>query len=84
MRCFEATGCGALLVTDDGRYPEGFVNEATMCTYSSTRQAVALLRRMLADPIRAREIASRGTSVINFVYGKDVQWRSFVALVGGL
>ena len=84
MRCFEATGCGALLVTDDGRYPEGFVNEATMCTYSSTRQAVALLRRMLADPIRAREIASRGTSVINSVYSKDVQWRSFVALVGGL
>jgi hypothetical protein len=84
MRCFEATGCGALLVTDDGQYPEGFVNEETMCTYSSPRQAVALLRRMLADPLRTREIASRGTSVVKSVYSKDAQWCSFVALVGGL
>jgi hypothetical protein len=84
MRCFEATGCGALLVTDDGQYPEGFVNEATMCTYSSPRQAVALLRRMLADPVRTREIASRGSNVVKSLYSKETQWRSFVALVGGL
>ena len=35
MRCFEATGCGAVLLTDSGSYPEGFVDGETMLTYSS-------------------------------------------------
>lgn len=84
MRCFEAMGCGALLVTDEGQYPEGFVDKTTMCTYSSPEEAVSLLRQMVADSARAREIAARGAEVVRSLYSKDAQWRSFVTLVGDL
>lgn len=84
MRCFEAMGCGALLVTDEGQYPEGFVNNATMCTYSSPDEAISLLRQLVADPARAREIASRGAEAVRSLYSKDAQWRAFVTLVGDL
>jgi hypothetical protein len=84
MRCFEAMGCGALLVTDEGQYPKGFVDQATMCTYSSSKHAVSLLRQLIADSAQAREIASRGAKVVRSLYSKDAQWRSFVTLVGGL
>lgn len=84
MRCFEATGCGALLVTDEGQYPQGFVDQTTMCTYSSPKHLVSLLRQLLADSARAQEIASRGAMAVRSAYSKDAQWRAFQNLVGGL
>lgn len=84
MRCFEAMGCGALLVTDEGRYPEPFVDQQSMCAYSSPEHAVSLLRDLLANPVRAQTIASRGAEVVRSVYSKDAQWRAFVSLVGEL
>jgi hypothetical protein len=84
MRCFEAIGCGALLVTDEGRYPEGFVDQQTMCTYSSPRNAAAVMREILRYPVRARSIASRGTEVVRSLYSKEAQWRSFESLVGDI
>jgi hypothetical protein len=32
MRCFEAIGCGALLVSDAGCYPDGMKPDETMET----------------------------------------------------
>ena len=46
MRCFEAPGCGAVLLTDSGRYPEGFVDGETMVTYSSLGQIPQLIKRL--------------------------------------
>ena len=84
MRCFEAIGCGALLVTDDGLYPEGFLDQQTMCTYTSPKNAATVMRDMLRDPIRARGIASRGAAAVRSLYNKEAQWRSFRSLVGEL
>ena len=44
MRCFEAMGCGALLVSDVGNYPVGMEAGVTMETYASsdTRRATDL------------------------------------------
>jgi hypothetical protein len=84
MRCFEAIGCGALLVTDEGQYPEGFVDQETMCVYSSAQNAASVMRDSLHDPMRARSIASRGVEVIRSLYSKEAQWRSFQSLVGEL
>ena len=39
MRCFEAMGCGALLVSDAGNYPEEWRRAQTMETYESPEQA---------------------------------------------
>ena len=57
MRCFEATGCGAVLFTDSGSYPEGFVDGETMVTYSSPDEIPQLIQRLLRELSRADLIA---------------------------
>jgi hypothetical protein len=81
MRCFEAIGCGALLVSDAGNYPEGMQEGVTMETYASPQQAVDVVSRSLDDWPRARMIASHGRTAISETYGKSRQWRDFLAIV---
>lgn len=82
MRCFEALGCGALMLSDDGHYPEGFVNGQTMLTYSDTEQAAARARQILEDWERGKGIAQSGREMIRSRYSKAVQWKMFQELLG--
>ncbi|MGX1324325.1 hypothetical protein AB7M17_007778 [Bradyrhizobium sp. USDA 377] len=84
MRCFEAMGCGALLVSDAGRYPEGMQDGVTIETYGTPEQAAEVISRSLQDWPRSAEIAALGRARIGGVYGKDAQWKAFVDLVGRL
>lgn len=82
MRCFEAMGCGALLVSDAGRYPDGLQEGETIETYGSPEQAVEVLSRSLLDWPRSAAIAALGREQVREIYRKDTQWRKFVDLVG--
>lgn len=84
MRCFEAMGCGALLVSDAGRYPEGMQDGVTIETYGTPDQAADVISRSLKDWPRSAEIAALGRARMRDIYGKDVQWTAFVDLVGRL
>ncbi len=84
MRCFEATGCGALLVTDEGLYPREFIDGETMLIYRSPDEVVEVIRRALADPDGLRALAARGHAGIRAAYSKEAQWRAFLALVEGV
>lgn len=79
MRCFEAMGCGALLLTDAGNYPKGMNAGVTMETYDSAEQAVAIALARL-DSGTSREMAARGRRVISEIYTKASQWSQFVEL----
>lgn len=81
MRCFEATGCGAVLLTDAGRYPDGFVDGETMITYSSPTQIPILIRRLIEDAGWADSIATAGYAMVAKNYSKDRQWAAFLELV---
>ena len=81
MRCFEAMGCGALMVSDAGHYPQGMINGETMLTYSNSQDAVAVVDAALADPKRLSDLASRGHRAIADVYSKARQWQAFQQLV---
>jgi hypothetical protein len=81
MRCFEAMGCGALLVSDDGKYPEGMEQDVTMRTYASAGQAADVISESLDHWPHSAEIAMRGRSRISEIYNKSSQWISFVDLV---
>ncbi|MDN4986755.1 glycosyltransferase [Bradyrhizobium sp. WYCCWR 13022] len=83
MRCFEATGCGSVLLTDDGHYPEGFIDGKTMVTYSSPDQIPALVRRLLSDPAWASSIAQAGHNMVQAKYSKQRQWMRFQELIAG-
>ncbi|MBW5435857.1 glycosyltransferase family 1 protein [Bradyrhizobium canariense] len=82
MRCFEAMGCGAMLVSDAGRYPDGMQEGTTIATYDTPQQAVEVISRSLKNWSASAEIAARGRDQIRTVYSKDVQWRQFCDLVG--
>jgi hypothetical protein len=82
MRCFEAMGCGALMVSDEGRYPEGMVDGETMLTYSDPKQAARVIKTAFGTPGRVVELAANGYRVMLTRYNKEQQWHAFRELVG--
>lgn len=81
MRCFEAMGCGALLVSDQGIYPEGMQNEKTMLLYEERGETMNVIRRSLENPAVLHAIASQGKKMVSQHYSKTKQWADFVGLV---
>ncbi|MBG0799954.1 glycosyltransferase [Methylocystis sp. H4A] len=81
MRCWEAMGCGVLLLSDAGNYPEGMSQGKTMATYSSIDEAVAAVKKFLAVPSAAADLAAAGYAMIREHYSKERQWQAFQALI---
>ena len=81
MRCFEALGCGALMISDAGRYPSGFVSGQTMLTYRTSSEAVQVIRSALDAWSTTRDIASKGHAMVRERYSKESQWREFKRIV---
>jgi Glycosyl transferases group 1 len=82
MRCFEAMGCGALLVSDAGDYPVGMREGVTIETYDSPQHAAEVVARCLDDWPNAARMAATGRAEIAAIYGKSRQWRDFLAIAG--
>ena len=82
MRCFEAMGCGALMVSDKGSYPEGMVDGQSMLNYADPHHAVNLISHALTDPARLTEVAAAGLASMREHYSKQKQWLAFEKLVG--
>ena len=81
MRCFEATGCGALLLSDQGQYPPGFVPLKNFQTYDDPNSACDLVESMTGDVTSRGSIASQGWAMIRTKYSKELQWLTFQSLV---
>jgi hypothetical protein len=84
MRCFEAMGCGALMVSDSGDYPEGMLDGRTMFTYSDADDAVRVIEAALSSPDGGREVARLGARLVRERYNKAAQWQAFQRIVGSL
>ena len=82
MRCFEALGCGALMVSDNGNYPSGFVPGQTMLTYATPTEAARVISSALTDWQRQSDIAERGNRMVRELYSKNSQWNAFQRVVG--
>lgn len=81
MRCWEALGTGALMLSDTGRYPEGMEDGRTMVTYRDSDDLVLKVEDLLRDEPRRLEIAAAGYAMIRTRYSKDRQWRDFLDLL---
>lgn len=80
MRCFEAMGCGALLLTDDGHYPEGMLGGTTMLTYRNSDDAIKSIDIALNELKTSRDLARNGHEMVRSRYSKVEQWRHFQEL----
>ncbi|MDD1518423.1 glycosyltransferase family protein [Bradyrhizobium sp. DASA03005] len=85
MRCFEALGSSALLLSDDGVYPEGMRDGETIVTYKSPGEAVERIRDALEGAPQTRlTIAAAGYHMVSTRYSKSEQWQRFEALVAAI
>ncbi|HEY2526638.1 MAG TPA: glycosyltransferase [Xanthobacteraceae bacterium] len=81
MRCFEAMGLGALLVSDAGKYPAGMEAGVTIEVYDSPDGAVKIVGDSLDDWPRRASIAVEGRRRVTELYTKSLQWSAFVDIV---
>jgi hypothetical protein len=84
MRCFEAMGCGALLLTDAGRYPEGMDGTETISIYETGDDCLTQIERSLNNWSETRAKAVSGRSNVRELYSKKHQWALFRKLVDRL
>jgi len=80
MRCFEAMGCGSLLLSDEGNYPAGMVAGDNLVTYSTANIALDLISQLLESEGQRSDIAVAGNGMITEKYSKALQWKRFVNL----
>ena len=83
MRCFEAMGCGSLLLSDAGKYPKGMIPGTNIITYRNPTEAVDLARSFLTvRPYHEiRELAKKGHQSILEAYSREKQWTAFQGLL---
>lgn len=84
MRCFETLGGGALLLSDEGSYPEGMKDGETIVTYRSAEHAVSQVKAFLEADERRLGLARAGHEMVSSRYSKEVQWQRFEALVASI
>ena len=82
MRCWEALGCGALMVSDPGTYPPGMTDGTTMQLYPSPQDAARTIEAALHDEPKRRALALAGQRMIARQYSKQRQWSDFQRLCG--
>lgn len=81
MRCFEALGCGALMISDDGLYPSGFCNGENMLCYTHATEATVLVQTALQNWQKYSQLAKTGNDMVRKTYSKQIQWELFQDLV---
>jgi len=84
MRCFETMGVGAMLLSDEGRYPEGMTDGETLMIYKSANQAVELVEAFLKNPAQRLGLARRGHDMVSTRYSKQAQWARFEQLAASI
>jgi hypothetical protein len=82
MRCWEALGCGALMVSDAGLYPAGMTDGVTMQLFETPKDAVRTIEAALSDETKRRSLATAGHRMIATQYSKQRQWSDFQRLCG--
>ena len=81
MRCWEAMGARALLVTDEGNYPEGMTEGVTLRKYRTPEEASQIIEECLADHEGRQRVADAGHAMIKTRYSKSAQWSHFQRVV---
>jgi hypothetical protein len=80
MRCWEAMGCGASLVTDVGHYPLGMDDGKTMIQYASGDASIFAIEKLLSEKSSWQQIAMRANNMIKISYSKEQQWDLFTSI----
>ncbi|QPF82978.1 glycosyltransferase family 1 protein [Bradyrhizobium genosp. L] len=81
MRCFEAMGCGALLLSDAGNYPVGMEEGKTIAIYQSGNDCPIEVENCLRGWNELKARADKGRTAVRDLYSKERQWALFGQLL---
>ena len=84
MRCWEALGCGACMISSAGKYPEGFEPGIHFETFNDTDELIQKIKQLLADETRMKAIANAGNNMIKHTWSKEKQWDNFINMVSNI
>lgn len=77
MRIFEAIGNGALLISEEGNYPEGLTPGKDFLTYKSTDELYHIIERVLSDWEKWANFAQKAKKRVLNNFTKEKQWWVF-------
>jgi Glycosyl transferases group 1 len=79
MRCWEAMGCGALLLSDSGSYPSGMKPGKNFLTYRDATDAVQKIIETLNSSVKSA-VPCFAHKMISTHFSKNAQWLAFCEL----
>jgi hypothetical protein len=84
MRNYESIGCGAVMIGEDGIYPDHFEPNKDFYTYRTTNELFAKIDQVLSLPDQGTEMVKNARNKLRLVYSKEEQWNGFVEAVNSL
>ncbi len=81
MRNYETTGCGAVLISEDGIYPNHFIPGNDFFTYKNTPELFDKIEHVLSLPDQGFELGQNTRNKLKKIYSKQEQWDLFVNFV---
>ncbi|MBI3416405.1 MAG: glycosyltransferase [Verrucomicrobia bacterium] len=84
MRCFEAMGCGACMLSEAGIYPEHMTAGIHFETFRDEAELRSKITGILVDPSRAERMGCLASENLQMHYSKAAQWKAFQDLVASI
>lgn len=81
MRLFEAIGCGSILLSENGPYPDGFVEGENYIGYDTVDQLIKRLPELQANYPHLRKEMEPHMDRVRKQYSKHNQWLRFCEVV---
>lgn len=81
MRLFEAIGCGSILMSENGPYPDGFVEGEHYIGYNNVQQLIRRLPELKKNYSQIRQAMEPKLEQIRQRYSKHNQWLRFQEIV---
>lgn len=84
MRTYESIGLGALMIGEDGIYPDFLQPNQDFLTYKTADELIEKIKYALTLPDQGREMANRTHHKLINTCTKEKQWKRFCELVENL
>jgi len=84
MRIYEAISGGALLISEDGIYPEDLIPGEDFLSFQDTQELFSKIDYALSLPDQGRSIAERTREKLSRLFSKSQQWSKFQEVVNRL
>jgi len=81
MRTYEAIGGGALMISEDGIYPDFLIPDENFLTYENADELIEKIEFVLTLPDQGRAMAEMASEKLRQHCSKQRQWETFCALV---